>query len=44
MLAADRKKREDRKKAAEAEVEALAQPVVAVPEAGETSETSETTD
>ncbi|MBD1876756.1 photosystem II biogenesis protein Psp29 [Nodosilinea sp. FACHB-131] len=36
MLAADRKKREERKKAAEAEAESIVEPVATVPDAGET--------
>ncbi|HSM80644.1 MAG TPA: photosystem II biogenesis protein Psp29 [Nodosilinea sp.] len=41
MLAADRKKREDRKKAAEAEAEAITEPVAAAPDAGEPAESAE---
>ncbi|MEA5450502.1 photosystem II biogenesis protein Psp29 [Leptolyngbya sp. CCNP1308] len=41
MLAADRKKREDRKKAAEAEAETLVEPVAAAPEAGESGDSAE---
>lgn len=41
MLAADRKKREERKKAAEAEAEGIIEPVAATPETGESSESAE---
>jgi photosystem II biogenesis protein Psp29 len=41
MLAADRKKREERKKAAEAEAEAITEPVAVITEPGESGETAE---
>ncbi|PZV08421.1 MAG: photosystem II biogenesis protein Psp29 [Leptolyngbya sp.] len=41
MLAADRKKREDRKKAAEAEANGIVEPVATVPDAGESGDTAE---
>lgn len=41
MVAADRKKREDRKKAAEAEAEAIVEPVAVAPEASESGDSAE---